>query len=105
MEDLIIYATILFVSLIYLLVGFGINKKNANYLLAGYNTMSDEQKEKFDIDSYLEFFKRFFKKLSLFPPVTYIVISIFLTDASLILVWSFLQSAPFIIFYRRSSKF
>ena len=105
MEDLIIYTTILFVSSIYLLVGFGINKKNANYLLAGYNTMSDQQKEKFDIESYLEFFKRFFKKLSLFPPVTYILVSMFLTDANMILVWSFLQFTPFFIFYRRSSKF
>ena len=30
-------------SLLYLLIGFGINKDNAGYLLAGYNTMTPEQ--------------------------------------------------------------
>lgn len=54
-------------SLLYLLIGFGINKDNAGYLLAGYNTMTPEQKQKFNIDKYLEFFNLFFKKLCLYP--------------------------------------
>ena len=49
-------------SLLYLLIGFGINKDNAEYLLAGYNTMTPEQKQKFNIRKYLEFFS-FFKKI------------------------------------------
>ena len=101
MVDLIMSIVILLISLTYLLIGFGINKDNANYLLSGYNTMSDEGKEKFDIESYLEFFK----PLSLFPPVTYILVSIFLADGNVILAWSFFQLAPFILFLRESLKF
>ena len=40
MESLILIFTIVFMSLTYLLIGFGINKDNAEYLLAGYNTMT-----------------------------------------------------------------
>ena len=39
-------------SLLYLLIGFGINKDNAKYLLAGYNTMNQEEQVKFDIGDY-----------------------------------------------------
>ena len=48
-------------SLTYLLIGFGINKVNAEYLLAGYNTMTPEQRQKFNIEKYLEFFNPFLK--------------------------------------------
>ena len=53
MEFSILIFTIIFMSLIYLLIGFGINKVNAKYLLAGYNTMTAEQKQKFNIEKYL----------------------------------------------------
>lgn len=53
-----IYALI-FLSIIFLGTGFAINKKNAGYLLAGYNNMSAEEKVKIDIDAYLKTFKRF----------------------------------------------
>ena len=49
---MILIFTIIFVSLIFLGIAFGINKKNAKYLLAGYNTMSMEQREKFDIEGF-----------------------------------------------------
>ena len=48
-------------SLTYLLIGFGINKNNAEYLLSGYNTMTPEQKEKFNIEKYLKFLVPFLK--------------------------------------------
>ena len=56
MEFSILIFTIIFMSLTYLLIGFGINKVNAKDLLAGYNTMTPEQKQKFNIEKYLEFF-------------------------------------------------
>ena len=61
MQFSILIFTIIFISSLYLLIGFGINKDNAGYLLAGYNTMTSEQKQKFNIDKYLEFFNPFFK--------------------------------------------
>ena len=53
---MILIFTIIFVSLIFLGIAFGINKKNAKYLLAGYNTMSKEQRAKFDIEGFQLFY-------------------------------------------------
>lgn len=105
MEDLILVVTALSMSLTYLLIGFGINSKNARYLLAGYNIMSASEREKFDIEHYLKFFKPFFKKLSLFPPVTFAFGLFFLAGENLTLVWAFLQLVPFIFFFRKNKKF
>ena len=105
MEYLITYITIFLISLIYLLIGFGINKENAQYLLSGYNTMSDKKKENFDIESYLIFFKSFFKKLSIFPLATYILCSFFMEGDTLIWAWAILQLAPYVLFAFRSFRF
>lgn len=105
MDTLTIYFTVLFISFTYLLIGFGINKKNAKYLLAGYNTMRNDQRDKFDIESYLQSFKPFFKKLALFPPITFILVSIFFKGENLVLVWSVLQLVPFIFFYKINLRF
>lgn len=51
--------TLIFLSIIFIGIGFAINKKNAGYLLAGYNTISAEEKAKIDIEAYLKTFKRF----------------------------------------------
>ena len=98
----IMLITILFMSLLYLAIGYGINKDNAKYLIAGYNTMESERQEKFDIEGYLNFFKPFFKKLSLFPPITYGICYLVFAGDIIINVWSFLQIAPFIFFMFRS---
>ena len=58
--ELILFLTIAFMSLLYLLIGFGINKDNAKYLLAGYNTMNQEEQDKFDIEELFKFFKTLF---------------------------------------------
>ena len=59
----ILFISVLFVSLVYLALAFLINKDNARYLLAGYNTMGEEERKKFPIDNYLIFFKKFSKNL------------------------------------------
>jgi hypothetical protein len=43
-------------SFSYLAVAFVITPANAGYLLAGYNTMSEEKRKTFDIDRYLTIF-------------------------------------------------
>ena len=105
MDFFILIFTIIFMSLIYLLIGFGINKNNAEYLLAGYNTMTPEQKQKFNIEKYLEFFNPFFKKLCLYPPLSFGLMSILFEAEQLILTWSLLQMLPFVWFTTKSLKF
>ena len=105
MEFFILISTIIFISLIYLLIGFGVNKNNAEYLLAGYNTMTPEQKQKFNIEKYLEFFNPFFKRLCLYPPISFGLLYILFEGEQLILIWSLIQMLPFIWFTKKSLKF
>ena len=92
-------------SLLYLLIDFGINTDNDAYLLAGYNTITPEQKQKFNIDKYLEFFNPFFKKLCLYPPLSFGLMYILFEGEQLILTWSLLQMLPFVWFTAKSLKF
>ncbi|PWJ60053.1 PH (Pleckstrin Homology) domain-containing protein [Dyadobacter jejuensis] len=57
-----------FISLVFISLGFGLTTKNARYLLSGYNTMSEEQRAKVDIQALVPYFKRFhiFLGISLF---------------------------------------
>ena len=105
MEFFILISTIIFMSLIYLLIGFGVNKNNAEYLLAGYNAMTPEQKQQFNIEKYLEFFNPFFKKLCLYPPLSFGLMYILFEAEQLILIWSLLQMLPFVWFTKKSLKF
>jgi len=105
MEFFILISTIIFMSLIYLLIGFGVNKNNAEYLLAGYNTMTPEQKQQFNIEKYLEFFNPFFKKLCLYPPLSFGLMYILFEAEQLILIWSLIQMLPFVWFTKKSLKF
>ena len=105
MESLILIFTIIFMSLTYLLIGFGINKVNAEYLLAGYNTMTPEQRQKFNIEKYLEFFNPFFKRLCQYPPLSFGLMYILFEGEQLILIWSLLQLLPFVWFTTKSLKF
>ena len=90
----------------YLAIAFVITPSNARYLLAGYNTMSDEKRKAFDIDGYLrDFFKPFFKKLALFPPLSLLALTAFLESKEAIILWSIIQSLPFIWFVWRSYAF
>lgn len=46
-------------SLIFIGIAFLVTENNAKYLLSGYNTMSEEERQKFDIKSYIAYFKNF----------------------------------------------
>ncbi|WP_041252056.1 DUF3784 domain-containing protein [Flavobacterium indicum] len=50
---------ITFLSLIFLGLAFLVTENNAKYLLSGYNTMSEEERQKFDIKSYIAYIKNF----------------------------------------------
>lgn len=54
--------------MIFIGISFLINQNNAKDLLSGYNTMSDVEKQNFDIATYVPYFKKFnlFLGLSLF---------------------------------------
>lgn len=47
------------ISLLFLAIGFILTKNNAKYLLAGYNTMSEEKRRQLDIQPFLLYFRKF----------------------------------------------
>jgi hypothetical protein len=49
----------LIISLVLFSLGFIVTPGNAKYLLSGYNMMSEADRAKMDIVSYVKFFNRF----------------------------------------------
>jgi len=51
----------LFISmgLLFVVIGFIVTKNNAKYLLSGYNTMTEAEQKRFDLDAFLRFFRKF----------------------------------------------
>ena len=105
MEHLVSYLVPILTSLIYLSLGIFINSENARYLLAGYNTMSDVERSKFDIDSYLYFFKRFFKGLAVSLLLIWILLDIVVGLGAAIVVWILVQIPAYSYFVFRSVRF
>lgn len=66
---------ILFLSLLFIGVGFILTEKNAPYLLSGYNMMSKEEQAKFDLKNYIADFKKF----HLFLGTSFAIIGLALT--------------------------
>lgn len=62
-------------SLLFIAIGFIVTENNAKYLLAGYNTMSREERENFDIKAYIPYFKKF----HIFLGISFFVIGTLLT--------------------------
>ena len=100
-----IYIPVIFVSVLYYAIGIIINKENAKYLLSGYNTMSDEERKKFDIENYLVFFKAFFKKQSVYSLLVFPVLHLMFDDEKAILIWSLYITIAIVYLYIKSKKF
>lgn len=95
------------VGVINYLIGNYTNKENAKILLAGYNTMSKAEREKFNIDEYLKFFKPFFKKLGTYSILIYFVSSLILDEATTLWIWTITITIPviYIAIYGNSNRF
>ena len=96
---MIIILPIIFVNIIFIVIAFGINKKNAKYLLAGYNTMSNEQRAKFDIEGFLIFFKKYFLLVSFYSTLIFILLSLLVNPGSAIVGYTFsiILPTPYLI--------
>lgn len=58
-RDKVMLTVAIIISLVLLSLGFIVTPGNAKYLLSGYNTMSEADRAKMDIVSYVKFFNRF----------------------------------------------
>ncbi|MDM1293997.1 DUF3784 domain-containing protein [Sphingobacterium sp. N143] len=102
MENNVLY---LFAA-IFIIVGTVLNKKNARYLLSGYNTLSEEERNKFNLADFLTFFKRSFIILGGSYLIVGLLISVFIEDPIVFTIYSILYPliGIFLILYT-SSRF
>ena len=85
---------VIFVGLLHYLIGSIINSENAKILLAGYNTMSKSERDKYDIEGYLNFFKPFFKKLGFYSVFLYFISSLAFDELISLIIWTLSQVIP-----------
>jgi len=78
------------ISAVFVGLAFSLTEKNAKYLLAGYNTMSEEERKKVDIKSLVTYFRNFHLFLGL---------SFILTSAMLITYGSSTATSIFVCTY------
>ena len=96
-----LYLPVVFVSVLFRVIAHFLTKENAKYLLSGYNTMSEEERKKFDIEQYLILFKKFFKQLSYYAFLFFLLVQFLFTDKMALIAWSILISlAPLYLFIR-----
>lgn len=81
---------ILILSLIFLLIAFIVTEKNAKYLLSGYNTMSEEERQNIDIKSYIHYFRNFHIFLGISLLITSLILFNFINpDWSIIFIGTY----------------
>ncbi len=96
-----LYLPVVFVSILFWVIAHFLNKENAKYLLSGYNTMSEEERKNFDLEQYLVLFKKFFKQLSYYTFLFFLIAKYLYTDKIALILWSILISiAPLYLVFK-----
>ncbi len=92
-------------DLCFIFIAFGINENNAEYLLSGYNTMSKEEKESFDLINYLKFFKKFFINLTIYSTLFFAIFYIAFDEIIALIAYCvpIIVSTPYMIY--KGNKF
>ena len=102
---IILSGTILFVNIVFITLAFGINKNNAVYLFAGYNAMSKDSREKFDIDGFLIFLKKFFLQISIFSTLIFFLLLILFEPVVSIIGYTMSIILPMPLMIHMGNKF
>ena len=97
--------SILFCSIIFIIITYTITEKNAKYLLSGYNTMSKEEQEKFDLKNYLIFFRKFFLNLTLYSFLIFLLFYILYDGITASLIWCISVCIPMPYMIYKGYKF
>jgi len=100
-----ILIALIFADLCFIFVAFGVNENNAKYLLAGYNTMSKEEKESFDLINYLKFFRKFFINLTIYSTLFFVIFYIAFDEITALIAYCvpIIVSTPYMIY--KGNKF
>ena len=86
------------------LCGYIVNEKNADVLLAGYNTMSEDEKNRFDLINYLKFFRKFMLNVSIYTAIIYFISTIFFNIETSAIIYAIAVCIPWPYFIIISNK-
>ena len=95
---------VIFTSLLIALSGYIVNEKNADVLLAGYNTMSEDEKNRFDLINYLKFFRKFMLYVSVYTAIIYFISTIFFNIETSAIIYAIAVCIPWPYFIIISNK-
>ena len=96
---------LIFVNIILLGLAYYLNPENAKSILAGYNTMSDTERDNFDIVNYLKFFKSFLIKLSFYSTLIFAVTYFLYTEEIAAIGWCISLTIPWPYYIIKSQKY
>ena len=100
-----IFWTVFIVDVLLIFAGYVVNKNNAKYLMAGYNTMSVEERKKVDLENLLIFWKNFFVILAFASTLIFIISYLIFSEAVTAVIWSVCLIIPWPIFIYKLQKF
>ena len=95
---------VIFTSLLLAICGYIVNENNADNLLAGYNTMTKDEKNRFDLVNYLKFFRKFMLSISLFTGIIYFISILFFNEETSAIIYAICLCVPWPYFIIISNK-
>lgn len=99
------FIAVLITDFILLIIAFGMTKENSKYLLSGYNTMSEKERKKFDIENYLSFLKRFLVILTSTSTVIFFILVYFFDKKIAVMSYASYLMIMLIWFVFKGTKF
>ena len=96
--------TIIGMSLLFIAIAFIVTEKNAKYLLAGYNTMNEENRKKVNIKAYMQFFRRFHIFLGMSILIIGLIAQYFFSDMIVGVALSLYPILAYVYFIWRGSR-
>ena len=95
---------VLFISILIALCGYIVNENNADILLAGYNTMTKDEKNRFDLINYLKFFRKFMLNVSIYTAIIYFISTVFFNIQTSAIIYAIAVCIPWPYFIIISDK-
>jgi len=95
---------VIFTSALLAICGYIVNENNADSLLAGYNTMTKDEKKRFDLVNYLKFFRKFMLSISLFTGIIYFISILFFNEETSAIIYAICLCVPWPYFIIISNK-
>lgn len=95
---------VIFTSALLAICGYIVNENNADSLLAGYNTMTKDEKNRFDLVNFLKFFRKFMLSISLFTGIIYFISILFFNEETSAIIYAICLCVPWPYFIIISNK-